>query len=153
MQRLEMIFRTVIRSAPPFMLFLTVFAAQALEPLAVDFRCLTGGEKQSIHLEWRVFSETETGWTTAYVKYRGGKRPIPLVLQSEQGTSKPEGRPWEMTSTWLEVVDGKITGEYHIITQGANIYGFNYRNYRNGRETAFVQDSAARQDKGCEWKN
>ncbi|NML17485.1 hypothetical protein [Azohydromonas caseinilytica] len=133
-------------------IFFVAFTTQAREPLAVDFRCLIGGDKQNIHLEWRVFSEPETGWTTAYVKYHGGSKPIPLVQKSEEATQKPEGRPWEMTSIWLEVMEGKITGEYRVVTQGANIYRFQYKNHRNGKEMVFVQDLAAQWNDGCEWK-
>ena len=31
-------------------------------------------------------------------------------------------------------LDGKVSGEYAVTSQGANIYGFDYRNPRNGKQ-------------------
>jgi len=119
--------------------------------IAVDFRCLTTNGNNPIQLEWRVFSEAESKWASSYVKYKNSTQVIPLVLRSEEATEQPEGRPWEITSVWLEIFEGKISGEYEIITQGANIYGFLYTNLRNGKKTSFIQDNAAFDEAGCKW--
>jgi hypothetical protein len=67
-------------------------------------------------------------------------------------TQKPIGRPWAFTSVWVEVVNGKISGEYEITTQGANIYGFVYKSLRSGKSVSFYQDSEAHGQSGCEWR-
>jgi hypothetical protein len=134
-----------------FMCALAVTGASAEERVAVDFRCLSGGSNNSIHLEWRTFIDVPTKWTTSYVRYKSSPMPIPLVLKYEEATQKPAGRPWEFTEVWLEVVEGKITGEYEVVSQGAMIYSFSYKNYRTGRVVDFGQDDGAFAEDGCQW--
>ncbi|MCL2161925.1 MAG: DUF1311 domain-containing protein [Betaproteobacteria bacterium] len=120
------------------------------------FRCLSGGPKNSIRLEWGWYKDAiPAHWSTSYVKYKNSSKPIHLILKSNEGVETMEGRPWEYTSIWLEVVDGKITGEYKTITQGALIYGFTYKDYRNGRIVDFSDvpgDYAVVGDGKCTWK-
>ncbi len=123
----------------------------AREPVQVDFRCLTTEGDTPIRLEWRTFSEADTDWTAAYVRYRGSKKVIPLVLRSTESTEMSPGRPYEFKSVWLEVVAGKITGEYVVTTQGANVYGFVYKNYRTGKDVQFSQDIEAAAEVNCQW--
>lgn len=120
-------------------------------PVNVDFRCLTTGGEKPIRLEWRLFSEPASQWTSAYVKYKDAKQVIPLVLRTNETTQKPAGRPWEFTSVWTEVVNGKISGEYEITSQGANIYGFTYKNLRTGKVVQFFQDNDASEESECKW--
>lgn len=137
-------------------LFLAVFIfanapAVARESVQVDFRCLTTDGDKPIRLEWKTFSETDTDWTAAYVRYKGSKKVIPLVLRSTESTEMAPDRPFEFKSVWLEVIAGKISGEYAITSQGANIYGFVYKNYRTGKEVEFSQDSEAYAEVSCKW--
>lgn len=125
--------------------------AVARPSVQVDFRCLSTEGDKPIKLEWRVFSEDDSDWTAAYVRYKGAKKVIPLVLRSTASDQMEAGRPPERTSVWLEVVAGKITGEYAITSQGANIYGFVYKNLRTGKEVSFMQDNQAYEDSGCKW--
>ena len=141
-----------MRIFPACLFILFSASATADERVAVDFRCLSGGSKNSIHLEWRVFTDIPARWETAYVKYRNSPKPIPLVLKSKEEAEIAEGRPWHLTTIWLEVVDGKITGEYEVSSQGARIYGFTYKNYRNSQIVHFSEDHAAHEDDGCKWK-
>ena len=66
---------------------------------------------------------------------------------------RPQGRPWQYQNTWVEIVDGRIAGQYVVVTQGANIYGFDYKNVRNGKAFRFAQDVAAYTDADgrCTW--
>lgn len=98
-----------------------------------------------------VAHASEGEWSSAYVKYKGAKQVIPLVFRSSEATQKPAGRPWEFKSVWLEVVDGQISGEYAITSQGANIYGFVHKNRRTGKEVSFVQDNEAAEESHCKW--
>jgi len=125
--------------------------ALARERLQVDFRCLATEGDKPIRLEWKVFSEPDTDWTAAYVRYKGSKKVIPLVLRSSESTETAPGRPLEFKSVWLEVIAGKISGEYVVASQGANIYGFVYKNYRTGKETEFSQDNEATAEVNCKW--
>ncbi len=141
--------RAILLSASAFLL---AGPALAAEPVAVEFRCLTTGGAKPVRLEWRTFSEPASGWSSAYVKYKGSKQVIPLVLRSSEVTDRPDNRPWAFTSTWLEVVDGKISGEYRIASQGANIEEFVYKSHRTGKEIPFSQDNEAFEEAGCTWK-
>ena len=125
--------------------------ALAGESVQVDFRCLTTDGDKLIRLEWKVSSEPDTDWTAAYVRYQGSKKVIPLVLRSTESTETAPGRPFEFKSVWLEVIAGKISGEYAVASQGANIYGFVYKNYRTSKETEFSQDNTASAEVGCKW--
>lgn len=125
--------------------------AFAREPVIVDLRCLTTGETKPIQLEWRTFFEPESKWSSAYVKYKDAKQVIPLVRRSSEATQKPVGRPWEFTTLWLEIVDGQVSGEYEITSQGVNIYGFVYKNTRTGKTVSFFQDNEAFQESECKW--
>jgi hypothetical protein len=133
------------------MLFVTS-SAIAEERVDTDFRCLSGGANESIHLEFRTYGDVFAKWTGAYVKYKNSTTPISLVFLRDEATMKPEGRPWEFTSTWVEVFEGKITGEYEIVSQGANIYGFTYKNYRNKKVVKFYQNDVAYDRDGCKWE-
>ena len=120
-----------------------------------DFHCLSGGPKNSIRLKWGWYKDAiPAHWITSYVKYERSSKPIHLILKSDEGEEMAEGRPWMFTSIWLEVVDGKITGEYETIHQGARIYGFSYKNHRNGRIVNFSDDhdDYANVDGECKWK-
>jgi len=128
-----------------------VVVAIAREPVQVDFRCLTTGGDRPIRLEWRLFSEVESDWSAAYVRYKGAKHVIPLVFWSTDATPTAPGRPSEFRSVWLEVVGGKISGEYAVTSQGANIYEFVYKNYKSGRAVSFSQDNDVAQESKCQW--
>lgn len=133
-------------------ILLLPLSASAGEPLSSDFRCLTETSSGAIRLEWRVFSDPDTRWSGGYVRYKGSKRVIPIVPVKTEIGDRPEGRPWEYTTTWVEIVDGRIAGQYVVTTQGANIYGFDYRNLRNGKPYAFSQDTGSDDGKKCTWQ-
>ena len=130
---------------------LSALAASGDAPVSVDYRCLTESSAQSIRLEWRVFSDPNSNWSGGYVRYKGASRVITIVPAKTEVGDKPEGRPWEYTTTWAEIVDGRIAGQYVVTTQGANIYGFDYKNLRNGKQYSFSQDIASDDGKKCSW--
>lgn len=132
-------------------LALNSLPALSQDRVEVDFRCLTGGESNPVHLEWRTFADVPTKWVAAYVRYQKSRTPITLVFKSSEATETPKGRPWAFTSHWLEVVDGQVSGEYVVVSQGANIYGFRYTNFRSRKTTDFWQDLAAMQGDACVW--
>jgi len=51
-----------------------------------------------------------------------------------------EGRPSQFTTTWVEVPEGLLTGEYEMVSQGARIYGMTYTSYKSGKKYSFDQD-------------
>lgn len=133
------------------LLALLFVPATAAERITTDFRCLTGGQNGTIRLEWRTITDTPTNWMVAYVKYKNAKAPITLAFKSVQSIEMAKDRPSENTTTWQEIVGGKITGEYEIVTQGARVYGFRYTNARNSQVVEFAEDIAAYKDDRCQW--
>ncbi|HEX7863312.1 MAG TPA: hypothetical protein VF555_00095 [Variovorax sp.] len=130
---------------------LSASAASVDSPVSVDYRCLTESTAQSIHLEWRMFSDPNSNWSGGYVRYKGSTRVITIVPVKREVGDKPEGRPWEYITTWAEIVDGRIEGQYVVTTQGANIYGFDYKNLRSGKQYSFSQDIGPDDGKKCSW--
>ncbi len=135
----------------PAALLVLAAGAHAAEPVSSDFRCLTdtGG---AIHLEFRMFSDPGSDWSGGYVRYKGGKGVVVVAPGRTETLDKPSGRPWTFRTTWLEIVDGQVAGQYVVTTQGANIYGFDYRNLRSGKQFSFAQDLGATGDNACQWK-
>lgn len=131
----------------------TSASGEAPAPITIDFRCLKQSDSaaQPIRLEWRMFSDPGSNWSGGYVRYKGSSRTIPIVPVKTEAGSKPNGGPWESTTTWAEIVDGRIAGQYVVTIQGANIYGFDYRNLRNGKQYSFAQDLDSDDGKKCTW--
>lgn len=118
---------------------------------ADEIRCLTGGSADQIHLAWKL-PTADTGATpVSFVRYAGKAQWLRMTRLSNQGSEMAEGRPWQFDAVWEEHLDGKVTGHYAITTQGARIYGFDYTNARNGRQTRFSEDIGAMTDDGCHW--
>lgn len=118
---------------------------------ADEIRCLTGGERQQIHLEWKLPGSGAGEERLSHVRYAGKSQWLRLTLQTQDSSEMAEGRPWQFDTVWNEHLDGKVTGRYEISTQGARIYGFTYVNARNGRTTEFSEDLAALTEHGCHW--
>ena len=48
------------------------------------------------------------------------------------------GRPYQYTTTWVEVVDGALTGEYQMVTQGGRVDSMTYTNYKSEKKYSFL---------------
>jgi hypothetical protein len=64
-----------------------------------------------------------------------------------------ESGPYEFTTTWVEVSDGAVTGQYVIATQGARVNSMRYTNYKSGKQYSFDEDFSieASPETGCQW--
>ncbi len=136
-------------------LFVVTFSAAAQAGIEQDMRCFTSGDGAApIRFEWRVFNDTESNWSGGYVRYKGAKQVIPLVLKSEQRTEMAPGRPDEVDAVWVEIVDGKVTGQYEVDSQGAIVNSMVYTKFAPHRTYNFADDLAAFPDRGrghCRW--
>lgn len=119
---------------------------------ADDIRCLTGGSRGQIHLEWRLPDADAAGGKVSFVRYAGKTDWLRLTLLSQDSSELAEDRPWQFDTVWEEHLDGKVIGRYAITTQGARIYGFDYSNARTGRQTGFSEDPGAMTSTGCAWR-
>ncbi len=49
------------------------------------------------------------------------KDKITIVQVNYKEETNDEGRPYAVNSDWVEIIDGKVSGQYHFGYQGANI--------------------------------
>jgi hypothetical protein len=115
--------------------------------------CFSSDAKKILNFELRTFFDQSTKFSSGFVRYQNSNSTIPLVLKSASGQTLSAGRPDEFTSTWLEVNRGKISGEYEMVSQGANIYSMVYTSYGTRKKTSFTLDPNVTPslDKGCQW--
>ena len=125
-----------------FLVLLTLITSTAsAEGVDTVSRCFQQTARPSApRLEFKRFDDTDTGWSGGFVRYGNSTNTIPLVsLRDEVLESPPGGRPWLIRSVWLEVTNGKPSGEYSITSQGAVITAFSYRSYATNKATMFKE--------------
>jgi hypothetical protein len=128
---------------------LTSAAGQASD----DVRCFSSNEeKQPIQLEARIFNVPQANWQGGYVKYRGANAATPIVFKSAEATKKPADKPWEINTTWIEVLEGNVTGQYNIVSQGTRVYSITYKNFNTKKTLHFFEDIRSLGDNQCVWK-
>lgn len=142
----------VILRSTAFAFALAGMSAQASGEVETDVRCLSSATTPAIRLEWHTFADSAAGWFGGYVRYEGKSQVIPIVLSNTQTLSRPSGRPWEFRYVWLEVSNGRITGEYRLTSQGADVYDFSYKNLRTGKPSSFPEVTSAAQGGECKWQ-
>ncbi len=117
----------------------------------VDKRCFTN-ESGKIKLEFRVYNDADIGWVGGQVRYYQSKTFIPLVYQGTETLMEVEDRPWEFQHTWLEVLDGAITGKYQMVSQGAVIYRLTYTSQKTGKTVDISNNDLANAEGKCPWE-
>lgn len=92
-------------------------------------------------------------WSGAFVKYSSAKAVITLVVKDERSDEINPGRPDEVLTTWYEVYGGRITGEYEMMSQGANVYSMIYKNYTTHKKVPFTfnPDALVKNGSECVW--
>ncbi|WP_407364179.1 hypothetical protein HKW97_24020 (plasmid) [Pseudomonas luteola] len=119
--------------------------------LSVDSRCFSDA-KGKINLEFRAYSDADIGPVGGQVRYRQSRKFIPLVYKQTTTLMEVEDRPWEFQDTWLEVLNGAITGQYDMITQGALIYSFSYTSKRTGKTIHLSKQTYPDESGKCTWQ-
>lgn len=97
---------------------------------SVDVHCFASPDDSTV-LELRLYLESEV-WVGGLVLYRGADDFIPLVFEHEEMIEDVPGGPDKYRATWLEVVNGEVTGKYEVFTQRAAIYDFAYLDRTTG---------------------
>lgn len=118
--------------------------------LSVDTRCFSNA-KNTINVEFRAYTDSEIGWIGGQVKYRQSDEFIPLAFKGTETLREVPDRPWEFEHTWLEILDGKIAGQYKMVSQGAVIYAFTYTSKRSGKVVDISEQSYIDEDGACTW--
>lgn len=115
--------------------------------------CFEMGEGSPVKFELRTYYDTTNKWQGGFVKYASSGVPIPLVLTDSQSEEVSPQRPWQLTRTWSEVLDGKVTGEYEMVSQGGMIVSMSYTKKSNGKEYGFFSSGTeVSLEKGCQWE-
>lgn len=129
------------------------FPVHAYCEIKSESLCFVSVLDGKIKYELRTYSDDPTDWHGGFVKYKQSKQPISLVLSNiEREVLDPQAAV-QLTRTWSEVLDGKITGKYEMVSQGGIIVSMEYRK-TNGKEYSFRFDPTvdASEDGGCGWK-
>jgi hypothetical protein len=136
-----------------FLMLLLVLPLTARSEITTQVSCFRSLEGKSINFEFRTYYDSVAKWDVAGVKYSKSKKAIALVHRSTEHEVMTEDGPYQFTTTWVEVADGALTGEYEMVRQGARIYGMTYTNYKSGKKYSFDQDITmeASPETGCQW--
>jgi hypothetical protein len=136
-----------------FLMLLLVLPLTARSEITTQVSCFRSLEGKSINFEFRTYYDSVAKWDVAGVKYSKSKKAIALVHRSTEHEVMTEDGPYQFTTTWVEVADGALTGEYEMVSQGARIYGMTYTNYKSGKKYSFDQDISmgASPETGCQW--
>lgn len=125
----------------------------ALAKVSTEVICFTSDGDKPVRFEMRTYYDDAVKWTGGMVRYAKSKTAIPLVIGHEEEEVLAEDRPHQFTTTWVEMVDGKVNGQYEMMSQGARIYSMTYTNARTGKKTDFTWafDVDASEETGCRW--
>ncbi|WP_240202141.1 hypothetical protein [Burkholderia sp. LMG 13014] len=137
-----------IVTAVPLCLSLPAFAK-----VSTDVFCFRSEGDKPVRFEMRTYYDDAVKWSGGMVRYAQSKTALPLVIEHEEDAVLDESRPHQYTTTWVEMVDGRINGRYEMISQGAIIYSMTYTQARTGKKTAFGRalDVDASEQTGCRW--
>lgn len=117
---------SVVAASLSFALSAPVYANDT----SVDVHCFASPD-DSTALELRLYLESEV-WVGGLVLYRGAEDFIPLVFEREEKIEDVPGGPGKYRATWLEVVNGEVSGKFELYTQRAEVYDAAYLSRTSG---------------------
>ncbi|WP_257250101.1 hypothetical protein [Burkholderia cepacia] len=125
----------------------------ALAKVSTDVFCFRSDGDKPVRFEMRTYYDDAVKWSGGMVRYAQSKTALPLVIEHEEDEVLDESRPHQYTTTWVEMIGGKVNGRYEMMTQGAMVYSMTYTNARTGKQTAFGRalDVDASEQTGCRW--
>ncbi|MFM0267798.1 hypothetical protein [Paraburkholderia sediminicola] len=110
------------------LLFLLTNTSPAYCQINFEDYCFNSGSENPTRFKLRIYGDKLSKWTGAFVRYEKSNTPISLVLEYSETDEIDEDRPAQTTDTWLEISGNKISGEYEMVSQGANVYSMTYTN-------------------------
>nr|WP_314641498.1 hypothetical protein [uncultured Pseudomonas sp.] len=136
-----------------FIALLLLCPMAAYSEVTTEVSCFRSLEGKNINFEFRTYYDSVIKWGGAGVRYSKSKKAIPLVYRNTEEEVMTEDGPYQFTTTWVEVSDGVLTGEYERATQGARVNSMYYTNYKSGKKYSFDQDISmeASPEAGCQW--
>ena len=133
---------------------LSVAGSCAFADAATDIACFTSDTKTPIHFEMRTYYDQDIQFSFGSIKYAKAKTAIPIVLKSDVAEVQGGRAADEVTTTWLEVSGGSVSGSYKSVHQGANVGSMIYTNFRTKKTVEFMLDThiGSTLEKGCAWE-
>ncbi len=131
-----------------FLLLLVSWTCFSSE-VSKDVRCFTSVDG-GISLKLALL--TDNKWMGGYIIYKNSPSVITIgPIKSECETLYVD-RPLEITTTWLEIVNGSVTGKFTTVHQGAIFSYLDYSSVDKKDVINFVQNDDAFEDNECNWK-
>ena len=132
--------------------FLVVLASVAQFTQAGEvtkFRHCASTSNDRTQLELITYRDENINWIGGFVKYKGSGSYINLAFKEERIVRAIADRPSEVEYVWLEIIKGKITGEYRYRSQGANVFNLSYFNYSTKRNFRFQKFNQKYESGSC----
>ncbi|MDP9709410.1 UNVERIFIED_ORG: hypothetical protein J2X80_001487 [Pseudomonas fluorescens] len=111
-------------------------------------------ENSPVKFEFCTFYDASSKWSGGFVKYAKSSEPISIVLTDTQNEMLGADAPWQSTRSWSEVISGKVSGTYELVTQGAQIVSMTYTKKSNGKVYYFGNNTSVDSslESGCRWE-
>lgn len=134
--------------------FLALFPFAAHSAVTSESLCFELSETSPVKFEFRIFYDASSKWSGGFVKYAKSSEPISVVsTHSEEEMLGPDA-PLQSTTIWSEVIRGKVSGIYELVTQGTQIVSMTYTKKSNGKVYYFgnITSVDSSLESGCKWE-
>ena len=136
------------------LLLCSLFPLMAHSAVTTESLCFELSETSPVKFELRTYYDEASKWSGGFVKYAKSSEPISIVLTDSQNEILDPDAPWQHSRTWSEVVNGKVTGSYELMTQGSQIVSMSYTKQSNGKVYSFGFNTSidSSLESGCKWE-
>jgi hypothetical protein len=136
------------------LLLCSLFPLMAHSAVTSESLCFELSETSPVKFEFRTFYDASSKWSGGFVKYAKSSEPISIVLTDSQNEMLVADAPWQSTTTWSEVIRGKVAGTYELVTQGTQIVSMTYTKKSNGKVYYFGNNTSVDSslESGCKWE-
>ena len=135
----------------PIALALLALSLTAHAEVSSETFCFSSGGARPINFELHTYYDPSSKFSSGFVKYQNAKQPIPLVLANSASETLDKTAPDQETTTWIEVFNGQVSGEYEMITQGTAVSSMAYTSRKKNQKTGFMPNTSAMTESGCKW--
>ncbi|VVO94743.1 hypothetical protein [Pseudomonas fluorescens] len=136
------------------LLLCSLFPLMAHSAVTSESLCFELSETSPVKFELHTYYDEASKWSGGFVKYAKSNEPISIVLTDSENEILDPDAPWQHTRTWSEVVNGKVTGSYELMTQGSQIVSMSYTKQSNGKVYSFGINTSidSSLESGCKWE-
>ncbi|AZZ79076.1 hypothetical protein CCX46_29370 [Pseudomonas sp. RU47] len=136
------------------LLLVSLFPLMAHSAVTTESLCFELSQSSPVKFELRTYYDEASKWSGGFVKYAKSSEPISIVLTDSENEILDPDAPWQHTRTWSEVVNGKVTGSYELMTQGSQIVSMSYTKQSNGKAYSFGISTSidSSLESGCKWE-